>query len=261
MKKIEIDKEKFYDLYINQDLTLQQCADILGGSPMTYSRFAEANGIIKNKSTLAAKRLKTYSEKNNGAKFGWSEESRARRATTNLKRYGSVNPLSNKEVRDRASASYIAKTGYANPGSNPEVIAKGLATKLERYGTSAPQCKKSFILEYHPNLTEDALNILNDKDALTKFISDNGYTKTSEIATALNCSNTTVVHRLNGYQLWDLIDPYTSNGEHEISQFLDELGIKHSKNKSIINPFEIDLYCDDYKIGIEYNGTYWHSSA
>jgi G:T-mismatch repair DNA endonuclease (very short patch repair protein) len=31
--------------------------------------------------------------------------------------------------------------------------------------------------------------------------------------------------------------------------------------RKIIYPLEIDIYCPDYKIGIEFNGSFWHSSS
>ena len=38
------------------------------------------------------------------------------------------------------------------------------------------------------------------------------------------------------------------------------LGVSCYKDKSILKPYEIDCYCPEYKIGIEFNGIYWHSN-
>ena len=43
-----------------------------------------------------------------------------------------------------------------------------------------------------------------------------------------------------------------------IATFYDEAPIKNSR--TIIAPFELDLYYPEKKIAIEYNGDYWHST-
>lgn len=52
-----------------------------------------------------------------------------------------------------------------------------------------------------------------------------------------------------------------SREEDEICNFLKENNINFRQRcRDIISPYEIDIYLPDYKIGIEYNGLYWHSS-
>lgn len=60
---------------------------------------------------------------------------------------------------------------------------------------------------------------------------------------------------------------YRSRYEKEISDFLKRKGIKvylNYKSRELSfggrSGFEIDLYLPDYKVGIEFNGYYWHSS-
>lgn len=51
-----------------------------------------------------------------------------------------------------------------------------------------------------------------------------------------------------------------SIGENMIYDFLISNNINVIKNcRNLISPKEIDLYLPDYKIGIEFNGLYWHS--
>lgn len=53
---------------------------------------------------------------------------------------------------------------------------------------------------------------------------------------------------------------HASKGEREVWELLKELGFdpEHS-NRTAIVPLEIDLYIPELRIGIEYNGMYWHS--
>jgi predicted DNA binding protein len=50
-----------------------------------------------------------------------------------------------------------------------------------------------------------------------------------------------------------------SSAEFELSEFFGDT-IKLERNiRTIITPYEIDLYLPEFKLGIEYNGAYWHS--
>lgn len=51
-----------------------------------------------------------------------------------------------------------------------------------------------------------------------------------------------------------------SSPEEEIYKFLIQKGFKVRRHvRDIISPLEVDLFIEDLKIGIEYNGYYWHS--
>ena len=51
----------------------------------------------------------------------------------------------------------------------------------------------------------------------------------------------------------------TSVYEQEIYNFLKDYTTVETNNRSVISPKEIDLLLPDKKIGIEFNGLYWHS--
>ena len=52
-----------------------------------------------------------------------------------------------------------------------------------------------------------------------------------------------------------------SKGEQSVNDFIVyELGMSvNTKNKSIISPYELDIYIPEKKVAIEYNGLRWHS--
>jgi len=55
---------------------------------------------------------------------------------------------------------------------------------------------------------------------------------------------------------------YKSKGELDIFEYCKEIRPDLtwiSGDRSIINPYEIDIYCPELNIGIEYCGLYWHS--
>lgn len=56
---------------------------------------------------------------------------------------------------------------------------------------------------------------------------------------------------------------YTSNQENQVYNFVKSLvGARvRQSDKSIINPYELDIVVSDLKLAIEYCGLYWHSEA
>ena len=51
-----------------------------------------------------------------------------------------------------------------------------------------------------------------------------------------------------------------SSGEVEIKNFIESLDVKTLKTRTILDSHkELDIYCPDNNIAIEYNGLYWHS--
>lgn len=49
-----------------------------------------------------------------------------------------------------------------------------------------------------------------------------------------------------------------SKAEREIMDYYRGKGFQCSKNRSILNNREIDIYFPDYKVGVEFNGVLWH---
>ena len=51
-----------------------------------------------------------------------------------------------------------------------------------------------------------------------------------------------------------------SQQEMEVASFIESLGYTiQTNNKSIIKPYELDIFIPSHNVAFEYNGTYWHS--
>ena len=61
-----------------------------------------------------------------------------------------------------------------------------------------------------------------------------------------------------GYEIRSTLS-FASAGELELKNWLIEQGFNVKKTNDTL--YEIDIYLPDYKLGIEYNGEYWHSST
>lgn len=298
MKKTELNYEEVYELYINQKKTLKQVAEALDTSTMVVCRFTKANNMTKSKEEVRASieetNLKNYGVKNPmqnkeihqkasatyKAKTGYdnpaqnpevqkkiratslevygtevpaqSEEVKAKIAATCLERYGAENYFGAPGVNEKIREEYRRKTGYDNPQQNPEAKAKRRQTCMKRYG--APEFTSSF-------LSPETRKIFSSRDNLEKFIILQPLKTVIAMAETLGCGDATLVRYLGLYDLWGYIENGSSYGEKELGEFLDSLGVRHEKTRRIVKPLEIDLYCPDYKIGIEFNGDYWHQEV
>jgi len=144
--------------------------------------------------------------------------------STNLEKYGVKCSLQLSEVREKSKITMVSK--YGNPVPNGQHISA-----------------------YNYKLLYDAefLKIQNEEKSV------------SEIAKILDVTPRTVYLRFLDYN----IVPKKFNEtrpEKEISEFLIENNIIFEKNvRNIIPTLEIDFYIPSLKLGIEHNGTYWHS--
>jgi len=80
----------------------------------------------------------------------------------------------------------------------------------------------------------------------TKIVSSKVSKKLSSVAKITNLNSTPV---------------WTSKGETEIKEFIESLGfdVVKGKNRKLLDGKEIDLLIPELKIGIEYNGLYYHT--
>ena len=107
------------------------------------------------------------------------------------------------------------------------------------------------------------INAVESREALLNVI--NSFThkpSINDLCDKLGLNKTNMYLKLHEYNLTDLInvDYSQSTYEIEIQDFLKSLRIKFiTHNKSIISPYELDIYIPSKRIAIEVNGTYWHS--
>ena len=142
---------------------------------------------------------------------------------TCIKKYGCDNPAKSEIVQKKMKQTCIDRYGAANIFAS-EIGKERIATSLmEKYGVKNPAFLKSVLDKRKQTLME-------------KY--------------GVNCGFLTN----KNYK--------TSKGEEELFSFIKGLRENsiHSDRKQIF-PFELDVYIPDLKIGIEYDGDYWHSLA
>ena len=151
---------------------------------------------------------------------------------TNLERYGSPSPFGDEKVREKALATFEALYGEG--------------VKYPYQIQVPPRTLK--IVSSKENL-EEYLKTFKEKPTLYDLVKDLGIT------------HSVINKHIKKQGLEGLVNyyPTSSKYEVEIKAILKSWDIEADKTRSIISPYEIDLYNPDYKIGIEFNGSYWHS--
>jgi len=96
---------------------------------------------------------------------------------------------------------------------------------------------------------------LQSKKALTSYIRASKNKHIRSIAESMNIS----VEELKGWlEYHDLLDAVILFNAPE--KELGELLTGFRKDRKVLRPYEIDFYLDGLRLGVDFNGTYWHSS-
>lgn len=231
---------------------------------------------------LQDKREQTFLDRYGVSGAGQIPEAQEKQKKTWRERYGAEeNPEGLRQLVEKRRQTSLERYGVSNPSQNPEILAKAHQTSIERYGSpnnfssaawreraaEAAEKKTGYRNVFNNpefqrklrSYSEETHQILSSPKLLEEYIVSSGLRTSRELAQSLGCPKGTLTDKIGEYNLWHLIDFSSSAPEREVGAYLDSLGVKHRKSRDILFPYEIDLYCPDYNIGIEFNGTYWHS--
>ena len=251
-KIYNISKEDLIHYYIDENLTIDDIAKIFGCSKGVID-----NRIAEYEIKKPRKLIDDTIERTNMAKYGVKTtavlpEVVEKRIATNLERYGDENPATTEGVREKMKNTCREKYGVEYSLANPSIREKAKETLRRKYHRENGG---------QVHLSEESIRIMSSRETLREFMITNNIHTVRELTIALGRGSMPKVgDYLHKYDSWDLINPKESYQEFEIISFVRGLGVSCYKDKSILKPYEIDCYCPEYKIGIEFNGTFWHSN-
>ena len=244
--------DNFYDLFITQNKTQREIAEMFGVSREAVRSYAHKHGLCgKPKELLTENRRKTCVEK-----------------------YGATSPLKSPEIKERAKKKNMEKYGVPWSLMNPEINQKARQTMKDRYGVEYSGQNPELLKKLHDTLEERTgyrfatwagkdhknIEILASSEKFRKFIEEAEDKTLVGLAKALGYEVTSIQNKVREYGFEDLYDPYyfTSSEEKEVENYLIGIGVSVRKNKKDIYPKEIDLYNDDKRSGVEFNGCFFH---
>jgi hypothetical protein len=179
---------------------------------------------------------------------------------TNLKKYGVANCKSLPEIEEKIIATCLARYGVTNVSQIPSTKAK-LKARTAEYVLSGKLLKSGY--DKFSKYIEKNYNfkLITLKEEYQGCDSDQIFS-----FNCLNCNQSIQTKFYYGRGIrCETCNPrqvkFVSNEEQEVFDYinkdLDIQGIQ--QDKKIINPYELDMVFEDYKIAIEYCGLYWHS--
>lgn len=184
--------------------------------------------------------------------------------STNLSKCNKVknrelNQIKSKRLKERRAESLEKVLEYY---TNNVIRISDLAEKF-----SLPYCTvRQHLVSNQAIKAENQKNFLrkNFKDKVDDRLYDSGYLSTcsknnlslKEVAKDLDVSpNTVRLYALKHNIQFDSISAL----ERSISNFVKTLDENADKTRKIIKPYEIDVYSEKYKLGIELHGEFWHN--
>lgn len=203
-----------------------------------------------------------------------SEEIINKKKKTTFENHGVEYPMQCIEIKEKTKKSYYKKYGVTNPSKNNNIQNKKIKTSIERYGVDNYSKTETFKIELKTIRTKNTeikyakkLNIspnnikLIDRDLFqinnlcenheTFIISRYNLYNRLKLGFENVCTKCTPIHSLDNKSIKEI----------EIGSFIESLGVNIIRgDRIILNGLEIDIYLPEYRLGIEHNGIYTHST-
>ena len=146
---------------------------------------------------------------------------------------------------------------------DPLVQQKTTETTLKKFGVKRYFGPKKEFYDIGTHHTQKNIDNLQDlqNDMIMKYLQNSHWRVVAKHfnLTTKSHSSAHKFMKKHGYPIV-AISGY-SNMEKEIVEFIKSLGITNIQEniKSIISPYELDIFIPEYNLAIEFNGMYWHS--
>lgn len=184
--------------------------------------------------------------------------------------YGNSSPLIKKKYEDTC----LSKYGVSNPNKLSSTNESKKASFIEKYGVNHPmksssvkeKVRLSRIISHSQKITDDdkrqnyisfcldprsyILNNFDHKPSLVEISETIGYLDCTSISSRISPDDHSLLGR------------YTTSMEREVVSEINKICPNcciEIHNRSLISPYEIDIYLPDFKIGIECNPTVTHN--
>jgi hypothetical protein len=173
------------------------------------------------------------------------------------KRKSQNNPGASPEARQKAKSTMLLRYGVENALENPIFTQKSKETLLKNHGVDHPM--KSQELRQRQKLsTFENYGVYNP--AQSEVVKTKIRATNMKIYGVDNPSKSAVVQQ-KIFESFDKVghEGKVSEGEIELRDYIRSLGF--TTRKKFVggrDPFSIDIYIEELKVGIEYNGGYWH---
>lgn len=185
--------------------------------------------------------------------------------TTNNVKYNVDYTYQSNEIKEKIKITNNLKYGVDYPQQNKEIYKKSKETNLEKYGCDISSKNINVKKKISDKLKESWNNkIISNYNVIS--ISGNTYELKCEYGHTYFIEKTLLNNRKYfNTKLCTICNKKNSGSgqQQNIEAYIKSIyngEILINNRKILDNEYEIDIYLPDLKIGIEYNGLYWHSN-
>ena len=263
--KLELPLKKDVELLFNYyNLTLKELGIYFNISNGSIGNILLKYGIKKDNSKRISKIKKTKLERYGNENYN----NREKMKKTNIKLFGVDSFSKTNEYKEKTILTNKEKYGCDWVLQNKNIKEKSKKTKLERYGNEnyvnvdkrIETNKGKYGLKYANQTSNDCFKykIFENEKIFKEYIIQNNIVNGTQLAKKLNVSPSETCKFIKKYNLNDLMNYTISTPEKEIQNYINQY-YKTENNVKLLDGKEIDIYIPEKKIGIEFNGNYWHS--
>ena len=204
---------------------------------------------------------------------------------TNLEKYGTDHPTKTDSVKNKMKKTNLEKYETEYPSKLDEIKLKVKERYIENYGVEhimqldefKNKMKKTNIEKYETEFYSQSnfyKKIINNRNIIKlsnkyeinvlNIENNNIYCECNNCHNIFSASYQQLYNRYKyGVELCTICNPINSLSDRE-SQIQDIIRVCSNtellfNNRTIISPYELDIYLPELKLAFEFNGLYWHS--
>ncbi len=259
--------------------TKQTCIDKYGVECSLHNK--EISNKTKNtlllkygvENVFANKQIQERIKQTNVQKYGveytiQNEEIKQKTKQTMLQKYGVENLSQSNQIIERIKQTNLQKYGVEYPLQSSGVREKVKQTNFQKYGVEYPLYNEEVREKIKQTRIQQFYNNLQDKFPLLEpCFSQGEYTGVYHRKYRFRCKEC-------GYEFERAIhcrEPICrkckpvfggrSKQEADVCEFISLILQDNptSNTREIIPPQELDIYSEQHRVGVEFNGLYWHS--
>lgn len=197
---------------------------------------------------------------------------RERIIRTNLEKYGTAVPCNTSDTQKKIKQNNIEKYGVEHVSQTEEFQKKRTETyrknSMEKYGVPNPSMTeeiKQKAQTSHKYTLWSKMQITAKERNLELISTLDDYLNHKQFKyKCLGCGNEFKSQFAPFRIICEMCHPkyeFVSNKEISVAEWIHSIysGAIETSNRSIINPYELDIWIPEKKIAIEFDGVYWHS--
>jgi hypothetical protein len=160
-----------------------------------------------------------------------------------------VSTLQLDSVKQKIKTTNLERYGVENPTQSEDVQAVKRSKEIANYGVASSTQR---------HLSPERVAEFHNDNVFTKIYNSHG--TIVELSDYFGYTDSPIRQRANQLGLPRKSTSGISDEEMSLANWLSQYTTVEQSNRSLISPYEIDIFLPEHSLAIEYNGLYWHSS-